>query len=486
MSIGRYTTYNFLGGVVPIAVSLVSVPLFLGLIGAERYGVLALAWLLFGYFSVFDLGLSKAATQRIAAQRDGDARSRATTFWSALVVNGATGVIGGIILYVIADLVVGRYVQVNPRIDAEFVKAIPVLAAAIPVATISGVLGGSLRARERFLEVNAIASLTSVLTQLVPLAIAWLLGPQLPGLIFAMVASMCVGVALQWLACRRHIILGFPIRVRRDEVLALLRFGGWVTVSAVIGPLMIVLDRFIIGAVLGAVAVTVYTIPWQLTQRLLLLPASLQMALFPRQTAAVLEEQRRLTAAGIRAVAAVTTPLAVGGIFLMEPFLHLWLGDRLPIETAAEVGRIAMFGFWSTGMAYVPFAQTEARGHVRTAATVHLVELPFYLVLLFVLLDSMGITGAAIAFATRCVIDAIVFNHIGLKSKAAWGLPATMTALLIASILACELFQSGSFAWSLAFAALLALTFTISIVYAPRPLRDFVVRQLPVSYRPTA
>ena len=53
----------------------------------------------------------------------------------------------------------------------------------------------------------------------------------------------------------------------------------------------------------------------------------------------------------------------------MDPFLKLWIGGDFHVM-ASEVGRIALFGFWANGVAYVPFAQIEARGHARRAAVV--------------------------------------------------------------------------------------------------------------------
>ena len=46
---------------------------------------------------------------------------------------------------------------------------------------------------------------------------------------------------------------------------------SWVTVTGLFGPILVILDRFAIGAVLGARAVAIYTVPFQLAQRIQIL-----------------------------------------------------------------------------------------------------------------------------------------------------------------------------------------------------------------------
>ena len=51
-----------------MAVAVVTIPALIGRLGTDRFGVLTLAWILLGYFSLFDLGLGRALTKMVAEQ----------------------------------------------------------------------------------------------------------------------------------------------------------------------------------------------------------------------------------------------------------------------------------------------------------------------------------------------------------------------------------------------------------------------------------
>ena len=45
---------NLLGQVLPLLVALISIPMLIKDMGTERFGVLTIAWIVTGYFSIFD------------------------------------------------------------------------------------------------------------------------------------------------------------------------------------------------------------------------------------------------------------------------------------------------------------------------------------------------------------------------------------------------------------------------------------------------
>jgi len=409
MSTQRHTVYNVVGAVLPMAVSLVTIPIYLELIGAERYGVLAITWLLLGYFVLFDFGLGRATAQRISALGGGRSEDSAHIFWTALIMNSGFGILGGITIFPIAVYFFKNVFVLETALSAELFGAIPWLILAVPLTTISGVLTGALQGRSQFLELNITLIAGSSLTQILPLIVAFYHAPDLIWLIPTVLLSKMLTMLVLFARCRRHVFSGYKIGVSKSIAIEMLRYGGWITLSSIISPLMVILDRFIIGAVLGAKAVAYYTIPFQLAERTTILSGSMAAALFPRLSAADTFERDRLLEVSIRSLAAISTPAMIVGFFLIEPFLSVWLGPDFATSTASTA-QILLLGFWINGYGQLTFASLQAAGKPHITAIIHFIELVPYLLLLYFGLNFYGLQGVAIAFGLRTLADTILLS----------------------------------------------------------------------------
>ncbi len=98
-TLSKNIVFNFVGATVPLFISIIMIPFYLKVIGDARFGVLSLIWLLFGYFGLFDFGLSRATAKRLAQLRYGDPQERASVFYTALMLNAALGVVAGAAFY---------------------------------------------------------------------------------------------------------------------------------------------------------------------------------------------------------------------------------------------------------------------------------------------------------------------------------------------------------------------------------------------------
>ena len=61
----RNLVYNIIGSLLPIVSALITVPISIHLIGAPRYGIVSIAWILLGYFGFLDFGLSRASANAL-------------------------------------------------------------------------------------------------------------------------------------------------------------------------------------------------------------------------------------------------------------------------------------------------------------------------------------------------------------------------------------------------------------------------------------
>jgi O-antigen/teichoic acid export membrane protein len=475
VSIQKNTTYNLIGALLPLGLSLITIPVYVRLIGDSRYGVLAIAWLLLGYFGLFDLGLGAATAQRIAATVTDERKERADVFWTALSMNSVLGLVGGLVIWPVANYFFARFFSVDQALRSELIGALPWLILAVPLATISGVLTGALQGRARFLELNFISVSSSSLIQLTPLVTVWLHGPDLAWLLPSVIfARLVVLSALFWL-CYLHIFGREPRNISRVQAKELLQFGGWVTVSSLISPLMVVLDRFLIGATLGAKAVTFYTVPFNLAERSGMLPAALSTALFPRLAAAGEAGARQLAAAAIQSLAVVMTPLIVIGLLLMEPFLRWWLTPEFASH-ASLAGELLLIGFWINSFARIPYAQLQASGRPDIVAKCHVVELVPYLTLLYLGLNFWGLPGAALVFGLRTFTDCVLLLLFARTLKVCAIVLFVPLLLLMAALFVALCFSAGTMPWYASAGALLAASIIWALHNAPAVLRSVAER----------
>lgn len=446
VSIRRHTFYNLAGAVLPMGLSLVTIPIYIRLVGESRYGVLAVAWLLLGYFGLFDLGLGRATAQRIAAQAQAGPTERAETFWTALAMNSALGVLGGLIIWPAALFFFGHVFSIEATLRPELDTAIPWMILAVPLATISGVLSGALQGRAQFFELNIISVFSAVLIQIVPLLVAWLHGPDLAWLLPATILARLFTMGLLALRCRAHVLVGQPRSVSRALARELLQFGGWVTVTSLVGPMMVILDRFVIGALMGARFVTFYTVPFQLGSRANVIPGALSSALFPRMAEVDQAEGQRLALRALRTLAVVMTPAMLFGIFFMQPFLSIWLSPAFAGH-AALVGEILLLGFWVNAFATVPYALLQASGRPHLVAQCHLIEVLPYFGALYLGLHFFGLAGAAVAFGLRTGVDNLLLLYFAGLLRQGFAVLAFPALLMAAGLAGANLWRTGAPLW---------------------------------------
>lgn len=409
--LARNTLWNLVGNGAPLVIALFCIPALIRGLGTDRFGLLALAWTLVGYASLFDLGLGRALTQVVARKLGAGEESEVPSIlWTSLLLLSVFSLLGTAVVAVLAPWLVHRVLTLPQELQPEAVSACILLALSIPLVVASASLRGFLEAYQRFDLTNALRIPTGALTFLGPLLV-------LP-FSKSIVAVMCALVLARSAALVAHLFLCFRVApsLRRGMmwnggvVRQLLSMGGWMTVSNVVGPLMTSLDRFVIGAMLTVTAVSFYVTPYEFVTKLWLIPTAVAAVLFPAFSTTCGQDSmlpRLLSRRAVKAVLLVLFPIVVCIVVFAKDGLTLWLGRDFA-EHSFRVLQWLTLGVLSNCLGQIPFALLQGAGRPDLTAKLHLGELPFYLIVLWWLIKTHGIEGAAIAWSLRAGVDTVL------------------------------------------------------------------------------
>src|SRR3712207_3801756 len=127
--LARNTIFSFAGQIAPLLVALFAVPLLIDGLGTDRFGVLTLAWIVIGYFSLFDLGLGRALTMLVAEKLGmGRERDIPPIVWTALFLMLLLGLIGTAVVSLLSPLLVRDVLKIPEALQSETLHAFYLLA----------------------------------------------------------------------------------------------------------------------------------------------------------------------------------------------------------------------------------------------------------------------------------------------------------------------------------------------------------------------
>jgi O-antigen/teichoic acid export membrane protein len=396
----------------PLLVAVVAIPPLLRTLGDERFGLLSLAWAVTAMAGLFDLGVGRVATRLVADHAGrGDASMVVATMAASRRIAAWAGLAGGTLFGVACLLGAYKALNFSAALNQEVLAACLVLAACIPFQTQIATDRGVSEALQKFRGVSLIRALLSVTTFLAPWLmaqftthLAWLVA----ALLFARVAAW---LAFRALATRAAPSLGHGLTPRLSPIdqRLLIQSGGWFSVSALISPLLVNADRFIIGSALTAAAVATYTVPFDVVTQLLIGVIAVSSVAFPSITALLAKDRAAASAQFRRWVwlVAVVMALVCGVAALFMPWaLEAWLGASLN-AASVDVARWLCLGVWVNALGAMYCAWLHAHGKFKATALLHAAELLPYLALLWFAVTTYGVVGAAWAWSARVAVDTI-------------------------------------------------------------------------------
>lgn len=436
----RNTVLNLVGLAIPLAAGFVTIPMVVRALGNDRFGILALVWVVFGYFGLFDLGLGRTTTKYISDALGRDEPGKLPGYlWTTVLLQAGIGLLAALLSFLAAPLIVRHVLNIPEGFVEETILTIRLVGLALPIMFISSSFRGVLEAAQRFDLVNAVKVPVNVLFYILPLA-GVALGFELPGIVLLLVASR-VAALVAWGALGLRVMPALRSRpaLHRKLVRPLFSFSGWLGLSSILYAVTTSLDRLVIGSLMTVGAVTYYSAPYEAINRVGVVSGSLSMVLFPAfsylDAGGRSDHAETLFARSMKFLLLSTGPIFLLLMFFARDFLRLWLGADFAANSTFVVQAVAA-GFLVNTLVAVPNNYLQGIGRVDIAPKYQALELVAFAALTWAGAKLWGIKGVALASALRLIaftlfLLAASFIHGRVRFGFVWkkGLVGVLSAL---------------------------------------------------------
>lgn len=392
---------NIATAVVPLAIVLVTIPAYIGILGEANYGVLAIVWVLFGYAGVLDLGMSRAVNGAISRAAAEGFEQRQQIIWSGVLIAAIIGI--GIAAIVALSYPLWSHV-ISADVLRQISPAVPYMVVGIPLLTITSVLNGAIEGAQRFDVANYLQIGAASLYQVGPLVVAYLLKADLTATITAVVASRLVVFIAYVLANQGLFGILRSVSPRLERIRELIRYGHGIALVNILDPLLNRADQFLVAYLTGPAGVASYNIAVSAVSRMSIFPMALSRSIFPVLSSSRLEEYVSSLINMERRVLWIWFAASAAAILACGPVFDLWLGRSIGADVTI-VARTLIPGLFLNSLAYLPYTALQAEGRGVRIMRAHLIELPIFLVTLPALAIPAGPVGAAVAWSLRAALD---------------------------------------------------------------------------------
>jgi len=414
--------WNGFGLISPIIAAFFAIPILLNVLGPEAFGILTLFLVLIGYTNIFEFGLGRSITHLLSSMPQATKEWQSRVCSSALVLGLAIGVLGGIAFWFGLSRLLFDWIQIPKALAPSAKEALAWLCLSIPLVVMGPILIGIMEANQKFKVINLVRSVTGVFLFLAPVIVSNY-STNLAAIITSMliVRIFSVTILLFLVRCLLQIKI-VPFLSHGHIAKKLLTFGGWLTLSAVIGPLLVYGDRFILSAYVGLAETTSYATPFEAVVRFLFVPAAIIGVMFPRMVGLI-----TLNDSGVRTLYREThlyvflaiAPVTLVFLLMGETVLQFWLRIE-DVTVMADIARVLAIALLINAMAHCPQALIQAHGKPSWTGTLHIIEAVVWMIYTPWIIAEYGATGAAYSWLVRVCISALslyTLVHILTRQK---------------------------------------------------------------------
>lgn len=402
-SLKKNVLANYVGQFYLTTIGIVMVPVYVGYMGAEAYGLVGFFALIQAWFQLLDIGLTPTMVRETARYQGGgtDALGLRRLLRALEGFFVGVAVVGGLTMLAGADLIATRWLKAQQLPPSEVRQAVMLMAVIVSLRWVCGLYRGAINGFERLVWLNGFNMLVATARFILVIPVFIFIGARpvhFFGFQLLIAVVEVVVLVVQTYRLLPPVPAGEPSPWAWEPLRANLTFSLSIAFTGSVWVLVTQTDKLILSKLLTLTEYAYFSLAVLVASGVMVVIGPVSSALLPRLTrlaaegddVGLIELYRNAT----QAVAIIAIPAALVLAFFAEQVVWGWTGNAAIARQAAPVLRLYSLGNGFLTLAAFPYYLQFAKGDLK----LHLLgNVLFVLILIPGLIwatKTQGATGA--------------------------------------------------------------------------------------------
>lgn len=403
------------------------VPIYVKLIGAESYGLVAFYGTMVSALMVLDLGLSTAISRQVTilrVQQNREADIQDLVF-SVEVIYWLTALIIAISIILLAHPIAVHWVKAKDLPVDIIEKAIIQMGIVFAFQFPSSIYDGVMIGLERQVTNSVILASFAVLRAIGAIAALQLISAQITVYFFWQAIITACFTLLSRQLIKKYIATPHRASFSKSQIRFIWKFAAGMTGISLITFFSSQLDKIVVSKLVLLQFVGYYNLAFMLASSMTQLVSPLQTVIFPRFSALIAQgktkELTQIYHRSCRWVAIAVFPLGFTLIFFAHEILFLWTRNEVLSVNTAPILRVFAAGTLSNCMMWIPYFFMLAKGNTKYTIYQNGIASIILVPLLFWWTSKYGALGASFVWLSinlgAVLISLPIIHHLYLKGE---------------------------------------------------------------------
>lgn len=365
---------NYASQLYSAGIGILILPLYIKYMGAEAYGLVGFFTMLQAWFALLDLGLTPTIARETARYHGGSmsALHYRQLFRALSTIFVGIAVIGGTALWLLAEPIAYKWLQVETLSMNAVVVAVQIMAVSVALRWLGGLYRGVITGSERLVWLSGFNAIIATLRFPAVFITMWQYGFTPTVFFWHQLAVAVVEVLGLYLMSNRlkpvftkSEIIGWSIQ----PVKPVLKFALTIAFTSSVWVLVTQTDKLILSGILPLAEYGFFTLAVLVASGIMILSAPVSTVIMPRMARLHAEgkhdEMIQVYRNATQLVSVVAGSASLTIAFFAEPLLYAWTGDKEIASNAAPILTLYALGNGVLAVSAFPYYLQYALGNLR-------------------------------------------------------------------------------------------------------------------------